>query len=384
MRCAAQTTSAHRRVSEATSSAAATRIVPSGAVRSASLAARPWWPRLPSCWRSRWCSPLPSPAGRASQTLPLSRSGCRRRAPRRASRARRSFSRRRSTACRSPTTPPSSAGNPSEHATTTRAAGTRQPFTTARADARSRTRSFRATRSITRQERTPRNVAAPSTERSATAAAGRSRGSAAATPVSSPARPPRRRSWSPSPTGAARAPSPSSRTAQRGPKTSGAEPLREHLLAELAALAALRLGLAEQRRQLVVAIAFRVLDVLLEAQRVRPRLLGKPDQVVVLVLRARYLAGLLGAAHAALLSLGLSRSLPSAGTGNARLAGRRGGTDSALSRPSAPEPDAEPQRSEERSGGCDHDRTRDPAEEVAAQKPEDSRHGEHQARDARD
>src|SRR3954453_13531806 len=154
-------------------------------------------------------------------------------------------------------------------------------------------------------------------------AAGRSRGSAAATPVSSPARPPRRRSWSPSPTGAARAPSPSSRTAQRGPKTSGAEPLREHLLAELAALAALRLGLAEQRRQLVVAIAFRVLDVLLEAQRVRQRLLGEPDQVVVLVLRARYLAGPLGAAHAALLSLGLSRSLPSAGTGNARLAGRR-------------------------------------------------------------
>src|SRR3954447_7956023 len=323
MRCAAQPTSVHRRVSEATSSAAATRIVPSGAVRSASLAAHRWWPRLPCCWRSRWCSRLRSRAGRASPTLPLSRSACRRSAPARGPGKSRSFSRRRSTACRSPTTPPSSAGDRSEHATTTRAAGMRRPSTTARADARSRTRSFRATRSITHQARARRNAAAPSTGPSATAAAGRSPGNAAAAPVSSPARPPRQRSWSPSPTGAARAPSPSSRAAKRGPKTSGAESLREHLLAQLAALAALRLGLAEQRRQLVVAIAFRVLDVLLEAQRVRQRLLGEPDQVVVLVLRARYLAGLLGAAHAALLSLGLSRSLPSAGTGNARLAGRR-------------------------------------------------------------
>src|SRR3954451_1279743 len=317
------------------------RIVPSGAVRSASLAARQWWPRLPCCWRSRWCSRLPSRAGRASQTLPLSRSACRRRPPSRAPRKSRSCSRRRSTACRSPTTPPSSAGDRSEHAATTRAAGTRQPSTTERADARSRTRSFRATRSITHQARARRNAAAPSTGPSATAAAGRSRGNAAAAPVSSPARPPRPRSWSPSPTGAARAPSPSRRAAKCGPKTSGAEPLREHLLAQLAALAALGLSLAEQRRQLVVPVALGILDVLLQAERVRQRLLGEPDQVVVLVLRARYLAGFLGAAHGALLSLGLSGSLPSAPTVMRVWRARPP--------PASPESDPEPERAEEPS-----------------------------------
>src|SRR3954462_7547941 len=78
---------------------------------------------------------------------------------------------------------------------------------------------------------------------------------------------------------------------------SGSEALRKHLLAHLAALAALGLCLAEQRGQLLVALSSGVLDVLLEAQRIRERLLGEPDQVVVLVLRAGDLTGLLCRRH---------------------------------------------------------------------------------------
>src|SRR3954452_14694970 len=79
---------------------------------------------------------------------------------------------------------------------------------------------------------------------------------------------------------------------------SGSEALRKHLLAHLAALAALRLCLAEERGQLLVALSSGVLDVLLEAQRIRERLLGEPDQVVVLVLRAGDVAGLFRGCHA--------------------------------------------------------------------------------------
>src|SRR4051812_23064249 len=67
------------------------------------------------------------------------------------------------------------------------------------------------------------------------------------------------------------------------------------VLALLAALAALCLGAAEEVRELGVPVAFGVLDVGLEPQRVAQALLCEPDQVVVLVLRAGDLAGLLAA-----------------------------------------------------------------------------------------
>src|SRR3954464_8424817 len=65
------------------------------------------------------------------------------------------------------------------------------------------------------------------------------------------------------------------------------------VLALLAALAALCLGATEEVRELGVPVAFGVLDVGLKPQRVAEALLCEPDQVVVLVLRARDLAGLL-------------------------------------------------------------------------------------------
>src|SRR4051812_48518579 len=66
------------------------------------------------------------------------------------------------------------------------------------------------------------------------------------------------------------------------------------LLALLGALAALTLRAAEEVGELVVAVPLGVLDVGLEAQRVVQALLHEPDDVVVLVLGAGYLAGLLG------------------------------------------------------------------------------------------
>src|SRR3954447_9664659 len=66
----------------------------------------------------------------------------------------------------------------------------------------------------------------------------------------------------------------------------------QQLLALLGALLALVLGLAEELREIVVALALGVLDVALETQRVRQALLGEPDDVVVLVLGACDLSGL--------------------------------------------------------------------------------------------
>src|SRR5205823_9168309 len=71
-----------------------------------------------------------------------------------------------------------------------------------------------------------------------------------------------------------------------GRSRSGARPRTQQLLADLRALAAVRLRLAEQVGELGVAVAGRVLDVDLQAQRVAQASLYVPDQVVVLVLRA--------------------------------------------------------------------------------------------------
>ena len=60
----------------------------------------------------------------------------------------------------------------------------------------------------------------------------------------------------------------------------------EKLLALLGAFATLGLSLPEQLRKLTVPVAFGVLDVGLQAKRVAKALLGKPDEVVVLVLGA--------------------------------------------------------------------------------------------------
>src|SRR5689334_230753 len=87
----------------------------------------------------------------------------------------------------------------------------------------------------------------------------------------------------------------------------GAVKLLSHACAQerfalLAALLARGLSTPEEIGELTVAVTLRVLDVALQAQGVAQRLLREPDQVVVLVLGAGYLAGLLGAAHRCLLS----------------------------------------------------------------------------------
>src|SRR3954468_378748 len=73
-------------------------------------------------------------------------------------------------------------------------------------------------------------------------------------------------------------------------RTSAAQPRLEQRLALLAALAARALGAAEEVSELVVARALGVLHVLLDPQHVAEALLREPDDVVVLVGRARDLA----------------------------------------------------------------------------------------------
>src|SRR4051812_39439546 len=71
---------------------------------------------------------------------------------------------------------------------------------------------------------------------------------------------------------------------------SARQALRQELLAPLAALAARLLGAAEELPQVRVAVTVGVLDIGLQTQRIAERLLGEPDQVVVLVLSASGLA----------------------------------------------------------------------------------------------
>src|SRR5829696_3572528 len=73
---------------------------------------------------------------------------------------------------------------------------------------------------------------------------------------------------------------------------STAEASPQQLLALLRALPALALGAPEEVGELGVAVAGGVLDVGLEPQRVVQALLDEPDDVVVLVLGAGYLAAL--------------------------------------------------------------------------------------------
>src|SRR3954470_3184824 len=75
------------------------------------------------------------------------------------------------------------------------------------------------------------------------------------------------------------------RSSRTGP-WSARQALLEQLLALLAALAAGLLRTAEEAREIVIAVALSVFDIGLQAQCVAQRLLGEPDQVVVLVLRA--------------------------------------------------------------------------------------------------
>src|SRR5215210_333741 len=65
----------------------------------------------------------------------------------------------------------------------------------------------------------------------------------------------------------------------------------QELLGLLGALAALCLGPAEELREVAVAVPLGILDVGLQAQGVAQTRLGKPDQVVVLVLGAGDLTG---------------------------------------------------------------------------------------------
>src|SRR3954454_5133886 len=81
-------------------------------------------------------------------------------------------------------------------------------------------------------------------------------------------------------------------TGDSPPRPDPLEPALQKLLALLRALLARLLGLAEEIGQIVVAIALGVLDVGLEPQRIGEALLGEPDDVVVLVLRAGDVAGL--------------------------------------------------------------------------------------------
>src|SRR4051812_49411297 len=70
----------------------------------------------------------------------------------------------------------------------------------------------------------------------------------------------------------------------------------EHALALLGTLAAVGLCLAEELGELAVLRALRILDVVLQSQRVAQTRLGEPDDVVVLVGSAGDVAGL-GIAH---------------------------------------------------------------------------------------
>src|SRR5215213_7806898 len=81
---------------------------------------------------------------------------------------------------------------------------------------------------------------------------------------------------------------------RRGPPcaASAAQTGLEQRLALLGALAALALRAAEELCELVVAVALRIGPVLLHPQCVAQALLGEPDEVVVLVLRASDLATL--------------------------------------------------------------------------------------------
>src|SRR3954449_1843219 len=90
------------------------------------------------------------------------------------------------------------------------------------------------------------------------------------------------------------------------------EPLLERLLALLATAAARLLRPLEEVGQLGVAVPLRVLRVLLHPQRVAQALLGEPDEVVVLVLRPGYLAGLLRARLHLCLLVGLQSDVPGA------------------------------------------------------------------------
>src|ERR687888_53705 len=83
----------------------------------------------------------------------------------------------------------------------------------------------------------------------------------------------------------------SMKTETLGAAMSG-KPLAQELLALLATLAAGALRAAEEVGELRVAGALGVLDVGLQAQRVAQRLLGEPDEVVVLVAGAGDLATL--------------------------------------------------------------------------------------------
>ena len=75
------------------------------------------------------------------------------------------------------------------------------------------------------------------------------------------------------------------------------QPRAEKLLALLGSLSTIRLSLAEQFRKLTVPVALGVLDVGVQAKRVAEALLGKPDEVVVLVPGAGDLPGLGAARH---------------------------------------------------------------------------------------
>src|SRR5687767_10684915 len=68
--------------------------------------------------------------------------------------------------------------------------------------------------------------------------------------------------------------------------------LLEQLLALLGALAAGALGAAKELGEITIAVALCIVDVGLEPENVAQALLGEPDDVVVLVLRPRDLAGL--------------------------------------------------------------------------------------------
>ena len=122
-----------------------------------------------------------------------------------------------------------------------------------------------------------------------------------------------RRSWAPAP---ARSAGPVIRDHVRSTgcrariliRPIGGEPLPEHPLGLLGALAALGLRPAEELGEVVVAVALRVLDVGLQAERVAEAGLGEPDQVVVLVLGSDHVAGL-GGRHLRSLLSGTCRTL---------------------------------------------------------------------------
>src|SRR3954468_8413397 len=81
------------------------------------------------------------------------------------------------------------------------------------------------------------------------------------------------------------------RTRRRRVVLSARQAPAQELLGLLGALAALCLGPAEELREVAVAVPLGILDVGLQAQGVAQTRLGKPDQVVVLVLGAGDLTG---------------------------------------------------------------------------------------------